>query len=82
MPNHLFRLPRFEGGLFMSHHGKLPSFQLLWNGYPDFPDKSEKENARAVRKLIGGACDNEDYLNTCAMRLTRRPAVRRDHVAS
>jgi hypothetical protein len=54
----------------MSHHGKLPSFQLLWNGYPDFPEKSETENARAVRKLIGGACDNEDYANTCAMRLS------------
>ena len=50
----------------MGHHGRLPSFHLLWDGYPDFPGKSEEENARAVRKLIGGGCDNEDYKNTCA----------------
>jgi hypothetical protein len=54
----------------MSHQGKMPSFQLLWDGYPDFPDKSEEDNAAAVRKLIGGACDNDQYQNTCAMRMS------------
>jgi hypothetical protein len=54
----------------MSHHAKVPSFQLLWDGYPDFPDLDEESNARAVRKLLAGECDNEDYVNTCTMRMS------------
>jgi hypothetical protein len=42
---------------------KLPSFGSLWAGYPDGTGKE-------VRNTLGGACNNNSYENTCAMRMS------------
>jgi hypothetical protein len=47
---------------------KLPKFSALQAQYPDYityPDSSE------VKKLIGGAVDEDWITNTCAIRLSR-----------
>lgn len=43
---------------------KPPAFDTLWSNYPEgtSPD---------VRKTIGGEVDNDDYANTCAIRVSR-----------
>ena len=42
---------------------KVPAVSLLWYGYPE-------TDSAAVRKELGGECDNPEYVNTCAMRMS------------
>jgi hypothetical protein len=66
MPPHLAAHHHSSSDHHHSSHpaGKVPPVSLLWYGYPDTEDNG------AVRTQLGGECDNPEYVNTCAMRLS------------